>query len=256
VASGDLWLDARPLPGLPELHAGDDLPALIARVASDAEFSLSGGDVLVIAQKAVSKAEGRLRALSEVEPTPRAFELAERLGKEARLVQVVLDESAEIIRADRGVLIARTRQGYVCANAGVDLSNVPGEAATLLPEDPDASARRIRDGIERAIGARPAVVISDSFGRPWRLGQVDVALGCAGLAPLEDLRGGKDSLGRELSATVQAVADEAAAAAGLVRSKAGREAVVLVRGLERHITADDGPGAAALLRQRAEDLFR
>jgi coenzyme F420-0:L-glutamate ligase / coenzyme F420-1:gamma-L-glutamate ligase len=211
--------------------------------------------VLVIAQKAVSKVEERLRDLGEVEPSGRARQLATALDKDARLVQVILDESAEVVRAERGVLITRTTHGYVCANGGVDSSNVPGEAVTLLPEDPDGSARRIRRGLRALTGEPPAVVISDSFGRPWRLGQTEVAIGCAGLQPLDDRRGKSDAYGAELSATVLAVADEAAAVAGLVRSKDGREAVVLVRGLERFVTEPDGPGAAALVRPRDEDLF-
>jgi coenzyme F420-0:L-glutamate ligase/coenzyme F420-1:gamma-L-glutamate ligase len=245
-----LRLEAVPVPGIPEVEPGADLPGLIAGVAL-----IRDGDVVVVAQKVVSKAEGRVRALDEVVPSERARELGAKLAKDPRMVELVLAESVEVLRAERGVLITRTRQGFVCANAGVDASNVPGEAVVLLPEDPDASARRLRAGLRRQTGVAPAVVISDSFGRAWRLGQAEVAIGCAGLQPLDDRRGARDALGKELSATVLAVADEAAAAAGLVRDKAGREAVVVVRGLERYITADDGPGAAALLRPREEDLF-
>jgi len=183
---------------------------------------------------------------------PEALDLARRLGKEPELVQLVLDESAEVLRAERGVLIVRTRGGLVCANAGVDRSNLPGtDSACLLPVDPDASARRLR----AALPGRPAVVVADSLGRAWRLGQADVAIGCAGLAPLDDRRGSADHEGRPLEASVDAVADEAAAAAALVRDKAGRDAVVVIRGLDRYITDDDGPGAAAIVRPRAEDLF-
>jgi coenzyme F420-0:L-glutamate ligase/coenzyme F420-1:gamma-L-glutamate ligase len=158
-----------------------------------------------------------------------------------------------VLRAERGVLIVRTRHGLVCANAGVDRSNVPGgDAACLLPLDPDASARRLR----AALPGRPAVVIADSLGRAWRLGQADVAIGCAGLAPLDDRRGSADHEGRPLEASVDAVADQAASAAALVRDKAGREAAVIVRGLDRFVTRDDGPGAAAIIRPRAEDLFQ
>ena len=163
----------------------------------------------------------------------------------------MLDESVEILRAERGVLITRTHHGLVCANAGVDRSNVPDDLACLLPLDPDASARRLR----AALPARPAVVIADSFGRAWRLGQADVAIGCAGLVPLDDRRGRGDHGGRELAATIDAVADQAASAAALARDKAGREAVVVVRGLDRYVTDDDGPGAAAIVRPLAEDLF-
>jgi coenzyme F420-0:L-glutamate ligase/coenzyme F420-1:gamma-L-glutamate ligase len=204
----------------------------------------------------VSKADGRLVPLASVTPSARAQELAEKLGRDPRFVQLVLDESADVLRAERGVLIVRTRGGLVCANAGIDRSNVPDtDVACLLPQDPDASARGLRASLAKTLGSRPAVVISDSFGRAWRLGQLDVAIGCAGLAPLDDLRGSVDALGRELSATVDAVADAAAATAALVRDKTGREAVVVVRGLERHVTLEDGPGAAAIVRPRGEDLF-
>jgi coenzyme F420-0:L-glutamate ligase/coenzyme F420-1:gamma-L-glutamate ligase len=245
-------LEAETVPGLPEVASGDDLPGLIAAAARAAGIEIGAGDVLVIAQKVVSKAEGRLRALADVLPSERAVDLADRLGKDPRAIQVVLDESTAVLRAERGVLITRTRHGLVCANAGVDQSNVPGDdVVCLLPQDPDESARRIRGGL----GTGAAVVIADSFGRPWRLGQADVAIGCAGLAPLDDGRGTTDAEGRELIATVDAIADQAASAAALVRHKAGREAVVVVRGLDRHVTADDGPGAAAIVRPRDEDLF-
>jgi coenzyme F420-0:L-glutamate ligase/coenzyme F420-1:gamma-L-glutamate ligase len=243
-----LRIVAESLPGLPEIEPGADLAAMIVAAAID----IGGSDVVVVSQKAVSKAEGRLVRLSDVAVSARAHELAERLGKEPEVVQLVIDESSEILRAARGVLITRTHQGLVCANAGVDRSNVPGEdVACLLPVDPDGSARRLR----AALPGRPAAVIADSFGRAWRLGQADVAIGCAGLAPVYDLRGSTDHGGRELAATVDAIADQAASAAALARDKAGREAVVVVRGLERYVTDDDGPGAAAIVRPLAEDLF-
>jgi coenzyme F420-0:L-glutamate ligase / coenzyme F420-1:gamma-L-glutamate ligase len=236
------------------VRPGDDLPALLAE-ASPA--GLHEGDVLVVASKVVSKAEGRLARLREVEPTERAREIAAENGKDARMVQLVLDESAELLRAERGVLIAETRQGYVCANAGIDQSNVPGDdSVVLLPVDPDNSARALREGFGRAYGVRPAVVITDSFGRAWRLGQVDVAVGAAGLRVLDDWRGRDDREGRELAATEIAVADAVAAAADLVRAKDAGEPGVLVRGLERFVTEEHGPGAAALRRPRDEDLFR
>ena len=242
-------LEAWPLPALPEVRPGDDLAALVVAAAGGA---LKPGDVLVVAHKVVSKAEGAVVALAGVEPSGRARELAAEAGKDPRHVQVVLDESAELIRAGRGVLIARTRHGFVCANAGVDASNSPApDTLVLLPRDPDASARALR----AAIPGRPAVVIADSFGRAWRNGQVEVAIGVAGLRPLEDWRGRRDSAGRQLRATWIAVADQAAAAADLVRAKDSREPAVVVRGLERHVTRDDGPGAAALLRPTSEDLF-
>jgi coenzyme F420-0:L-glutamate ligase / coenzyme F420-1:gamma-L-glutamate ligase len=256
-------LEAWPLPAIPEIEHGADLGALIVEAAGLAAIELSAGDVVVVAQKAVSKAEGRLRALSSVEPTKRATAMAERLAKDPRLVQVILDESAEVLRAERGVIVTRTRHGVVCANAGVDASNIPDEdVVSLLPEDPDRSARELRSALREllshapAVAAVAAVVISDSFGRPWRLGQSEVAIGCAGLLPLDDLRGSSDAHGRPLVASVVAIADEAAAAAGLVRRKSGREAVVVVRGLDRYVIEEDGPGARAIVRPESEDLFR
>jgi coenzyme F420-0:L-glutamate ligase/coenzyme F420-1:gamma-L-glutamate ligase len=227
---------------------------LLAAAAPD---DLRDGDVLVVAHKVVSKAEGRLRRLSEADPCERALRLAAEHGKDPRLVQVVLDESAELLRAERGVLICVTAHGFVCANAGVDQSNAgEPDAVVLLPVDPDGSARRLRAGLGAIRGVHPAVVISDSFGRAWRIGQTDVAIGAAGLAPLEDWRGRQDAWGRELRVTMVAVADAAAAAADLARSKSSREPAVLVRGLERLVTTDDGPGAAALTRPEEDDLFR
>jgi coenzyme F420-0:L-glutamate ligase / coenzyme F420-1:gamma-L-glutamate ligase len=214
--------------------------------------------VIVVAHKVVSKAEGRIRRLEEIEPGERARELADAHDKDARLVQAVLDESEELLRAVGGTLVCVTRHGFVCANAGVDQSNAsrePGELV-LLPEDPDGSARRLRDGIEAELGVRPAVVVADSFGRAWRLGQTDVAIGAAGVVPLDRWIGRGDGFGRELKVTSIAVADSIAAAADLARAKSSLEPAVLVRGLERFVTADDGPGAAALRRPAEEDLFR
>jgi coenzyme F420-0:L-glutamate ligase/coenzyme F420-1:gamma-L-glutamate ligase len=224
-------------------------------VAAKAE--LAGGDVVVVSQKIVSKAEGRVRRLSSVLPGSEARRLAAVLGREPALIELILEESSEVLRAERGVLIVETRHGFVCANAGIDSSNLPeDDTVCLLPEDPDASARRIREEIRGATGAAVAVIVSDSFGRAWRLGQAEVAIGCAGLAPLDDWRGRRDAGGRELEATLIAVADEAAAAADLVRDKASRVPATIVRGLDRHVTEDDGPGALALRRPRDEDLFR
>ena len=235
------------VPGLPEVRHGDDLAALIAERAE-----LRDGDVLIVAHKVVSKAEGRTVALEDVRPQALATELGELHGKDPRLVQVVLDESAEVLRAERGVLITRTRHGFVCANAGVDTSNVADEGTVvLLPLDPDGSARRLRAALGRRIG----VVVSDSFGRAWRHGQADVAIGSAGLAPLDDWRGRTDARGMALRATWIAVADEAAAAADLARSKDSREPAVVVRGLDAYVTDEDGPGAVALVRPVDEDLF-
>ncbi len=245
-------LTAAALDGLPEIRPGDDLAPLIARASEPTDE-----DVLVVAHKIVSKAEGRIRRLDEIEPGERAQALAAELGKDPRHVQAVLDESRQVLRAQNGVLICVTRHGFVCANAGVDASNAPQDGiVVLLPIDPDASARRLRSGIRDLTAAAPAVVITDSFGRAWRHGQVDVAIGCAGLSPLEDWRGRSDATGRELRATWIAVADELAAAADLVRTKDGLEPAVLVRGAGRHVIRDDGPGARALIRPETEDLFR
>jgi coenzyme F420-0:L-glutamate ligase/coenzyme F420-1:gamma-L-glutamate ligase len=213
---------------------------------------------VVVAHKVVSKAEGRIRRLDEIEAGERARKLAAEQGKDARLVQAVLDESAEVLRAVGGTLVCVTHHGFVCANAGVDQSNAADAAGelVLLPEDPDGSARRLRAGLRDALGVRPAVVIADSFGRAWRLGQTDVAIGAAGLVPLDQWIGRPDGFGRELRVTSIAVADSIAAAADLARAKDSREPAVLVRGLERFVTEDDGPGAAALRRPAEDDLFR
>jgi coenzyme F420-0:L-glutamate ligase/coenzyme F420-1:gamma-L-glutamate ligase len=247
-------LSLRALAPLPDVQPGDDLGAALARVAPD---DLADGDLLVVAHKVVSKAEGRVRRLGEIQPGARARALAAEHRKDPRLVQAVLDESAELVRAHDGVLICRTHHGLICANAGVDQSNAShAEELILLPADPDASARRLRAQMAAARGARPAIVIADSFGRAWRLGQVDVAIGAAGLVPLEDWAGRPDAYGRELRVTAIAVADAAAAAADLARAKDGRQPVVLVRGLERFVTEADGSGAAALRRPPEKDLFR
>jgi coenzyme F420-0:L-glutamate ligase/coenzyme F420-1:gamma-L-glutamate ligase len=239
--------------GLPEIAEGDRLGELIASAA----IELREGDVVAISQKIVSKAEGRTQRLAEVKPSDRAIELAGRLDRDPALVQLILDESRAIVRAERGVLIAETHGGWICANAGIDASNVPEEGVvTLLPLDADASARRIRAEIRDAAGVSPAVVIADSFGRPWRLGQADVAIGCAGLTPLDDWRGRSDREGRELSATLVAIADQLAAAADLVRDKDSGIPATVIRGLDRYVNAEDGPGATALQRPADEDLFR
>ena len=241
-----------PIAGLPEFSEGMTVGAEIA-----ARAEIADGDVVVVSQKIVSKAEGRIRRLAAAIPGGEARRLAAVLGKEPALVELILDESREVLRAERGVLITETHHGFVCANAGIDTSNLPEEGTvSLLPEDPDASARRIRAEIGAAAGTTPAVIVSDSFGRAWRLGQAEVAIGCAGIAPLDDWRGRTDSEGRKLEATLIAVADEAAAAADLVRNKTSRTPAAIVRGLGHHITAEDGPGAATLRRPRNEDLFR
>jgi coenzyme F420-0:L-glutamate ligase/coenzyme F420-1:gamma-L-glutamate ligase len=246
-------LTATALEGLPEVTPGDDLAALIATTLADNRQSLQQNDVLVIAHKIVSKAEGRLRRLHDVNPGDDATRLAKDLNKDPRHVQVILDESAAVLRAERGVLICVTHHGFVCANAGVDASNVPGaDTVVLLPRDPDRSARDLRHRLPTA----PAVIVTDSFGRAWRHGQLDIAIGCAGIKPIDDWRGRTDATNRELKATAIAVADELAAAADLTRTKDGSLPLVLIRGADRHVTPDDGPGAAALIRPEAEDLFR
>ena len=236
------------------MRSGDDLGELIAVAAPP---DLDDGDILVVAHKVVSKAEGRVVRLADVSPGARAVELASEQGKDPRVVQVVLDESASVLRAVRGVMICETHHGFVCANAGVDASNTAApDELILLPLDPDGSARRLRDRIGALRGARPAVVVSDSFGRAWRVGQTDVAIGAAGLRPVDDWVGRYDASGRELRATAIAVADSVAAAADLAREKNSRQPAVLVRGLLRVVMEDDGPGAAALRRERDQDLFR
>jgi coenzyme F420-0:L-glutamate ligase/coenzyme F420-1:gamma-L-glutamate ligase len=265
-------LSARALSGLPEVRAGDDLAALIvgAIAAERPPRPLRDGEIVAIAHKVVSKAEGAVVALAEVEPSARARALATEAGadsalgaalpggpgKDPRVVQVVLDQSQAILRAERGVLISRTHHGFVCANAGVDASNAADGTVIVLPSNPDASAQRLRERLRELTDARVAVLITDSFGRAWRHGQCDVAIGCAGLTPLDDWRGRSDSAGLQLRATWLAVADAIAATADLARAKDSREPVVILDGLRRFVTAEDGPGAAALLRPLGEDLFR
>ena len=249
---------ATALQGIGEVEPGNEPAALVAAaLARPGAPALERGAVLVVAHKLVSKAEGRTRSLSSVTVSARAAELAARLGKRPRHVQVVLDETREVRRADHGVLICETHRGFVCANAGVDASNTSDDdTVILLPSDPDGSARRLRAGLRERTGSAPAVIVTDSFGRAWRRGQCDVAIGCAGLAPLEDWRGRADRRGRALRATHIAVADELAAAADLARGKDTGEPAVLVSGAERWVTADDGPGVAPLVRDAASDLFR
>ena len=249
-------LEIEPVPGLPEIAPGDDLAALLVAGLERLANPFAAGDVVAVAHKAISKSEGRLRRLAEVVPGSRAIELARAHGKDPRHVQVILDESEELVRADGGRLISRTRHGFVCANAGVDACNTGAvETLILLPLEPDDSARRLRAALQAALGVTLAVVVTDSFGRPWRIGQSEVAIGCAGLRPLQDWRGMVDSDGRSLSATHVAIADEAAGAADLVRGKDSREPAVRLRGLAAHVTEADGPGAAALVRARDQNLF-
>jgi coenzyme F420-0:L-glutamate ligase/coenzyme F420-1:gamma-L-glutamate ligase len=242
------------LDGIGEIQPGDDLATAIADAAAATDVALRDGDVLVVTQKIVSKAEGRLVDLETVEPSAFARDWAEQWDKDARQVELVLRESASIVRmAPGGLIISRTRRGFVCANAGVDVSNVGGgEVASLLPEDPDASARTIRDGLHERTGTSPAVIVSDSFGRPWRNGIVNVAIGVAGLEPLLDLRGEPDAAGRPMQATIIAVADELASAADLAGGKVDQRPVVVVRGYAWRPSAD---GASVLVMEAERDLF-
>jgi coenzyme F420-0:L-glutamate ligase/coenzyme F420-1:gamma-L-glutamate ligase len=241
------------LHGVPAVRPGDDLAALLRAAAQASGVVLAGG-VLVVCQKVVSKAEGRVVRLADVVPSPEAQRIAAQDGKDPRHVEVVLRETARVVRHAHGVWIAETRHGFVCANAGVDLSNAPGAGiAVLLPEDPDASARRLRAALV-ATGAGPlGVVVSDTFGRPWREGLVDVALGCAGVAPLSDWRGRTDWTGRPLEVTAMAQVDQLAAAAGLLMGKDAGLPAVWIEGAP--VMEPDG-GIAPLLRDPKLDLFR
>ena len=242
--------------GIPEIKAGVRLGALIVEAAALQSDSLRDGDIVVVTQKVVSKAEGRLVRLDSVAPSPYAVELAASSGRDARLTELVLRESASVVRVDkaRGIMITETKHGFICANAGIDSSNVAGEdVVSLLPEDPDESARGIRAEIQRETGKTVAVIVSDTFGRPWREGQTNYAIGAAGIDPLVDYRGGIDAVGKPLKVTMIAVADELAAAAELVMAKAAGIPVAIVRGYEYRET--DGT-VRSLLRERSLDLFR
>lgn len=239
------------LPGLPRVVAGDDLAGLLAAAAERASLTLRDG-VLVVCQKVVSKAEGRVVELSSVEPSAPARRIAMEDGKDPRHIEVVLRESARIVRHGHGALICETHHGFVCANAGVDLSNAPGaDVAVLLPIDPDASARRLRDALA-PVGTALGVVVSDTFGRPWREGLVDVAIGSAGFAPIADWRGKSDLDGRTLQVTAMARADQLAAAAGLFMAKDAGLPAVWIEG----VPLDGDGGVRETLRDPATDLFR
>jgi len=238
---------------LPEIYEGNDLARLIVGAARNAGIVFHNGDIVVIAQKVVSKAEGRLVRLSTIEPSPHASQLAAKGRRDPRLVEIILRESRRIVR-EHPVLIVETHHGFVCANAGVDHSNVPGEdVVTLLPRDPDGSARRLAAEIRKLTRKRIAVIISDTFGRPWRLGLTNVAVGAAGVPVLRDLRGTRDRHSKSLQATILAVADELAAAAGLLMGKSEGIPAVLIRGY-RYRAANEL--ATSIIRPANEDLFR
>jgi coenzyme F420-0:L-glutamate ligase/coenzyme F420-1:gamma-L-glutamate ligase len=239
---------------LPEVRPGDDLARLIVDAADRERAGLRRGDVVVVAQKIVSKAEGAIVNLARVTPSQLARTWARKVGSDPRLIEVVLRESRRILRMDERVLIAETRHGFVCANAGVDHSGVAGRHhVTCLPANPDASARRIADGIRRRLGVNVAAIVSDTFGRPWRLGLVNVAIGAAGLRVLEDLRGKRDAHGHRLRATILAVGDELAAAAGLAMGKSARVPAVILRRAKFRAGKDR---AQKLIRPAGEDMFR
>ncbi len=251
-------LEVLALGGMPEIEPGDDLPALIvaALEATPGALPARADDVLVVTQKVVSKAEGAIVDLTTIEPRREAVEFAERWDRDARQVELVLREARRVVRMANGVVITETAHGFVCANGGIDASNVgagSGSVVTLLPVDPDASATRIRDAVRAATGVDVPVVVSDSFGRPWRYGIVDVAIGVSGLAPLDDLRGTPDHDGRVMKATVRAVADELASAAELTLGKLAARPVALVRGAA--FTRAEGSIREVLMPEKL-DLFR
>ena len=242
--------------GIPEVHPGDDLHRIIGDAIEESGNGLQDDDVLIVTHKIVSKAEGRLVDLNTVEPSPFATKWARDFDKDPRQVEVVLSESKRIVRMDRGILISETRHGFICANAGVDQSNVSPDTVCLLPLDPDASARAIRTALNDRFGLKtgPGIIISDSFGRPWRAGIVNVAVGISGLAPLADYRGMFDSAGYEMHVSVLAVADELAGAAELVMNKLDARPVVLIRGYQPPTTAPHGSGRDMVL-DPARNLF-
>ena len=239
--------------GIPEIAAGDDLGSLIARAVRAIKFELVDKDILVIAQKVVSKAEGRCLRLDSITPSKLASEWAAAYDKDARMIEAVLGQSRRIVRMERGVIISETHHGFVCANAGVDASNVAEDLITLLPENPDLSARFIQAALEREFGVSLAVIISDTFGRPWREGIANVAIGVAGIAPLIDYRGQIDSFGRPLRVTVIAVADELASAAELVMQKSAGVPAVIIRGFDYEARE---ASSSELIRPPEHDLFR
>jgi len=242
-----------PVKGIKRVRPRDDLGKLITRGIEDCGIGLEDGDVVVVTQKVVSKSEGRLVKLKDITPSRRARTLAAELGKDPRLVEAVLKESRRIVRKGHGVLITETRHGFVCANSGVDQSNVEKGWLTLLPVDPDGSARKLRKHLEKATGKRLAVVITDTFGRPWREGQTDVAIGCSGISPLQKLAGETDPFGYTLRSTEPAIVDEIAGASELVMKKLSLVPVVIVRGVSY---SRSDRGVKSIVRKRRLDLFR
>ena len=246
------------LAGMPEVSAGDDLARLIAEASERQNTPIEHGDILVVTQKIVSKAEGRIIRLEDVEPSSAAIRLSEGHHRDPRHTEIILRESARIVRMDKGNIISETHHGFKCANAGVDASNVPGDGAVaLLPVDPDASAERIREGIKGRLGVDVAVIVSDTFGRPWREGAVNVAIGVAGMDPFVDYMGKPDAYGRIMRTTLIAAADELAATAELVTGKVGSVPVALIRGYPYQPAISEVPrGARALIRPPERDMFR
>jgi coenzyme F420-0:L-glutamate ligase/coenzyme F420-1:gamma-L-glutamate ligase len=235
------------------VQPGDDVARLVIDAAARQGTPIAAGDVLVLSQKIISKSEGRLLNLTDVTPSSMATTFATELGRDPRLIEVILRESRRVVRMDRGVLVTETRHGWVCANAGVDQSNVDTEMVALLPEDPDRSARAFRDAVRTYTGSEIYVIVADTFGRPWREGLVNIAIGVAGFAPLRSYLGERDPAGRPLQATILAIADELAAAAEPVMGKLDRIPAAIVRGLP---LAPSEEGSKALLRDPARDLFR
>lgn len=242
-----------PVRGIRRVRMGDELGPMIIDALGRRGFKLVDDDIVVVTQKVVSKSEGRLVSLRDVMPTRKAKELARELGKAEEVVELILQESKRIVRKGHGVLITETRHGFVCANSGIDLSNVERGYAALLPLDPDASARRIRKSLERATGRRLSVIVTDTFGRPWREGQTDLAIGCSGIAPTENLVGKSDPYGYVLRVTQPAVVDEVAAAAELVMSKLSLVPVAVVRGVGYNRRES---GVKSIIRSSELDLFR
>jgi coenzyme F420-0:L-glutamate ligase/coenzyme F420-1:gamma-L-glutamate ligase len=242
-----------PVPGIPEIKEGDDIARIVFNSAFSSGIEIKEDDVIIIKQKIVSKAEGRLVRIDSVKPSKRAIKIALKNRKDPRLVELILREARRVVRAEKGVIITETRHGFVCANSGVDRSNVPSGFACLLPEDPDRSARKIRMDIEKLTSKKVAVIISDTFGRPWRKGQVDVAIGCSGIEPIVSYRGMRDSYGYTLKVTEPAIVDEIASAAELASGKLSSIPVVILRGLKYKRSEK---GVKKLIMEKERDLFR